>query len=216
MEQTKSCTNCTRSPQALSQFEGKNGRPCNTCLKCREKGKKYDSTPERLEKHKKKQAEKGKIYSKNYRESDKTSQPVHNLEQKCAWAKNEKTVNRISKWKMLNVHDRIGSYKRCAKSKNLEWTLTDEEAGCMLNSACVYCGHDDMSIRLNGIDRLDQQGNYTNDNTVPCCWTCNFMKGCADPLTFIDQCKKIAQCTYIFPDVAVRPNIRPRKTTSAP
>ena len=211
MEQLKNCTNCTRSAQPLSQFEGKNGRPCNTCLKCREKGKKNDNVQTRLESRKKIQKEKGSLYSKTYRESDKTIEKVHDLGQTCKWSKNEKTSERVSKWKRLNVNDRIGNYRRCANSKNLEWSLTHEEAEHMLQSSCVYCGHLDLEVRLNGIDRLDQQRGYTTCNTVACCWTCNFMKGCADPITFIEQCKKISECIYIFPSVVIQPNIRPRK-----
>jgi len=83
----------------------------------------------------------------------------------------------------------------------------------MLTTPCIYCKHIDLQVRLNGIDRLNQQGNYTTENTVACCWTCNFMKGCMDPLTFIEQCKKICQCDAEFPAVPRQANIRPRKAT---
>jgi hypothetical protein len=212
-ERVKNCTNCTRGPQLLSQFEGKNGRPCNTCLKCREKGKKNDQKPERKEYHGDIQKERGAEYSAKHREKLKTGEEDkdHNLEQKCNWSKSEQTKDRLSKWKRLNVHDRISSSKRQAMAKDIEWHLTDEEAEKMLTSPCVYCGHLDLEVRLNGIDRLNQQGSYTTENTVPCCWTCNFMKGCMDPLTFIEQSKKIGECTYSFPEVPRQANIRPRK-----
>ena len=213
-EAAKNCTNCTRGPQPLSQFEGKNGRPCNTCLKCREKGKKHDKKPERLEKHKKLQVENGKKWSAEYNQRVKSGEVLekeHNLEQKCVWSKNEKTEDRISKWKKLNVKDRIGSSRRAAAIRGIGWHLTDEEAEKMMTSPCIYCKHIDLQVRLNGIDRLDQQGNYTTENTVACCWTCNFMKGCMDPLSFIEQCRKICQCDAEFPDVPRQTNIRPRK-----
>lgn len=213
-EQTKNCTNCTRGPQLLSEFEGKNGRPCNTCRKCREKGKKGDQKSTRKEYHAALQQERGKEYSAKHREKIKTGfeETQHNLEQKCNWAKTEHTKDRLSQWKRLNVHDRINSSKRQARTKNIEWYLTDEEAEKMLTSPCVYCGHLNLKVRLNGIDRLNQQGNYTTENTVPCCWTCNFMKGCLDPRSFIEQCRKISLCEYKFPDVPVQLNIRPRKS----
>jgi hypothetical protein len=123
------------------------------------------------------------------------------MEQTCKWSRNEKSLERLAQWKKLNVHDRIGNYKRSAQTKKRDWHLTDEEAGVMMTTPCIYCNHIDLSKRLNGIDRLDPEGNYTKENTAPCCWTCNYMKGVMDPLTFIEKCRKIAMCTAEFPDI---------------
>ena len=123
------------------------------------------------------------------------------MDQTCNWVKTDQTKERVSNWKKLNVRDRLSSIQRTAASKDIEWSLTDEEAEKMLTSPCVYCKHIDLEVRLNGIDRLNQQGNYTVDNTVPCCWTCNFMKGVMDPFTFIEKCKIISTCIHTFPEV---------------
>jgi hypothetical protein len=207
---TKHCTNCTRGPQPLSEFEGKNGRPCNTCSKCREKGKKYDQKTERKEYHTELQKERGKDYCAKHREKLKTGgeEKEHNLEQKCNWAKSDKSKERLSNWKKLNIHDRIGSSRRQANVKGIEWHLSDAEAELMMTAECVYCGHLDLEVCLNGIDRLNQQGNYTTENTVACCWTCNFMKGCMDPKTFVEKARIIGRCTREFPGVPVQPRIR--------
>lgn len=200
----KKCTNCTRGPQPLEEFVGSNGRINNTCRKCREKNKRNDERPERQVYHAQLQKEKGKEYSAAWRERKNAGTSLgceHNFEQTCQWAESEKTKERLSQWKKLNVHDRIGNYKRTALKKGLEWNLTDEQAEIMLKSECIYCNHIDLTKRLNGIDRLDQQGNYTVENTVPCCWTCNYMKGVMDPKTFIEKCTVISQCTHEFPEV---------------
>jgi hypothetical protein len=201
----KECTNCTRAPQPLSQFLSRNGKPCKTCLKCRDKGKKNDNRPGRKEYHdnlKNEMREEGYWveYGKKKRSSEITEKE-HDMEQTCKWSRNEKSLERLAQWKKLNVHDRISNYKRSAQTKKREWHLTDEEAGVMLTTPCIYCNHIDLSKRLNGIDRLDPEGNYTKENTAPCCWTCNYMKGVMDPLTFIDKCRKIAVCTAEFPDI---------------
>ena len=73
-----------------------------------------------------------------------------------------------------------------------------------MTSKCVYCESLDLDKRLNGIDRLDQQGDYTVENTVSCCWACNYMKGVMDPQTFIEKCKTISGCNYEFPDIPRR------------
>jgi hypothetical protein len=214
-EETKRCTNCTRGPQPLDQFIGARGYPVSTCAKCREKGKKADARPDRQEYHTELQKARGAGYSKKSTEKKKSNPPPpeHNLEQKCEWISDEKTKERLSLWKRLNIHDRLSGIKRVAISKDIEWHLTDDEAEKMMTSPCVYCSHLDLGIRLNGIDRLNQQGHYTTENTVACCWTCNFMKGCFDPRTFIEQCKKISTCAHEFPDVPIQTNIRPRKFT---
>ena len=201
----KECTNCTRAPQPLSQFLTKNGKPCKMCLKCREKGKKSDNRPARKEYH---ETLKNEMRDEGYwvdygkkKRSGEITEKEHDMEQTCKWSRNEKSLERLAQWKKLNVHDRIGNYKRSAQSKNREWHLTDEEAEKMMTSPCIYCKHIDLQVRLNGIDRLDQQGNYTTENTVACCWTCNYMKGVMDPRTFIEKCMKIAMCTTEFPDI---------------
>lgn len=200
--EVKKCTNCTRGPQPLTAFENESGRVFKTCARCREKGRKQDQKPERKEQHDIKQQEKSSEYSKRYREKKKSGVvDEHNLEQACQWSQSEKTKERVSQWKRLSVNERIGNYRRSAQTKGREWKLTDSEAKTMLTSKCVYCDHIDLETRLNGIDRLNQQGDYTPQNTVSCCWTCNYMKGVMDPLTFIEKCTKIAQCTYAFPDV---------------
>ena len=201
-EGIKKCTNCTRGPQPLVEFENENGRVFKTCNKCREKGRKHDQKTERKERHDELQKEKGKEYSKKSKEKKKSGVvDEHNIEQTCQWSQNEKTKERVSQWKRLNVNERIGSYRRNSISKGRQWQLTNDQAGTMMTSKCVYCDHIDLETRLNGIDRLNQQGDYIPQNTVPCCWTCNYMKGVMDPMTFIEKCKKITECNYSFPEV---------------
>jgi lysyl-tRNA synthetase class II len=179
------------------------GRIFKTCSKCREKGRKNDNKQERREKRDELQKEKGAEYSEKFREKKKSGTvDEHKLEQTCQWSQSEKTKERVSQWKRLNINDRIGNYRRSAISKGRQWKLTDDEAKSMLTSPCTYCTHLDLENKLNGIDRLDQKGDYTPQNTVPCCWTCNYMKGVMDPSTFIEKCKKISECIYIFPEVA--------------
>ena len=40
---------------------------------------------------------------------------------------------------------------------------------------------------LNGVDRVDSKGSYSIENSVPCCKTCNFMKGPMAKGEFFDQ-----------------------------
>jgi hypothetical protein len=198
---TKKCTNCTRGPQQLSEFENEDGRVFKTCRRCREKGKKNDQKPERKEYHTQLQKERGDMYRLKSAEKKMAGiVDTHNLDQTCQWNESEKNKERISLWKKLNVHERIGTYIRNAFIKGLDWKLTNEQASEMMTQKCTYCGYLDLDVRLNGIDRLYSDQGYIFENCVPCCKDCNYMKRLYDPQTFIEKCKVIAQCKYEFPD----------------
>jgi hypothetical protein len=41
------------------------------------------------------------------------------------------------------------------------------------------------------VDRIDSDGVYSPDNSVPCCATCNFMKGSLSIEEFLDKSNAI-------------------------
>lgn len=96
------------------------------------------------------------------------------------------------------------TYISGAKSRNLEFNLSDDTFEKLIFSDCYYCGSKPVEyqsdIRLNkteeifkrnGIDRLDSSLGYTEENCVPCCATCNIMKMSLSHNTFIFQINKI-------------------------
>ena len=58
------------------------------------------------------------------------------------------------------------------KNRNIKFELTKEQVQILCESPCFYCGKN----RCLGIDRKDNNKDYTNDNCVPCCGFCNKMK----------------------------------------
>jgi hypothetical protein len=78
--------------------------------------------------------------------------------------------------------------KHSAKSRGLEWSLSEEQVKSLITKPCYYCdskpvSHNSvMSKRLNGnfphngIDRVDNSRGYSSDNVVSCCSDCNYMK----------------------------------------
>lgn len=80
----------------------------------------------------------------------------------------------------------ITSYKNNARARKLEFKLTKEEAIYLFEANCSYCGdapscvvhttNNNGSYTYNGIDRVDNEKNYTKDNCVPCCKICNTWK----------------------------------------
>ena len=61
---------------------------------------------------------------------------------------------------------------REAKVKTKTDYLTPRERGSLYDQPCYLCGDPDS----NGVDRFDSNGDYTIENSKPCCATCNYMK----------------------------------------
>lgn len=77
------------------------------------------------------------------------------------------------------------AYKRRAKRKNLEVTLTNEQFVTLVTSNCNYCGKSwkDETRVVNGnkvnmlsVDRINSKLGYTFNNCVSCCKICNTIK----------------------------------------
>jgi len=62
--------------------------------------------------------------------------------------------------------------KRKAAALDIDYNLTPAEFLTLTLSPCFYCGESGPG----GIDRLDSNGSYVNENCVPCCKHCNFFK----------------------------------------
>jgi hypothetical protein len=79
------------------------------------------------------------------------------------------------------------------RAHKVEWRLDLEDYKYLASQDCYFCGRPpannlvkavgpsyrefDASLKYQGIDRLDATIGYTKQNTVPCCWTCNRIKG---------------------------------------
>lgn len=63
-----------------------------------------------------------------------------------------------------------------AKRKSLDFTLTRAEYTVLRELLCEYCGGG-LPEKGSGLDRKDCTLGYTADNVVPCCTTCNRVKG---------------------------------------
>jgi predicted transcriptional regulator len=70
------------------------------------------------------------------------------------------------------IERKISQTRNRCKIKNRECLLSEEQMINILTQSCHYCG-DTESI---GMDRINSDLGYTEDNTVPCCSTCNTMK----------------------------------------
>jgi len=148
-----------------------------------------------------------KELTKKWREDNKEKLKVQTRKAANAWVQREKERDVVA----YNANIQA-TRKKCSKTKvrcmevgaikrGLTWEIPHEKALEMVITPCAYCGFLDLDKTVNSIDRLDSFKNYTIDNCVPCCIHCNMMKGCYDPDTFIERCKRIGECQLKFPHV---------------
>lgn len=93
----------------------------------------------------------------------------------------QKTAN--GKWRML---------RSSASAKNLELSLTKDEALALISGTCIYCGVNEPI----GIDRVDSLKGYTIENSVSCCSTCNYMKRRMTVKDFLSHIQRIYSYNY--------------------
>lgn len=94
----------------------------------------------------------------------------------------------------------VGYYKKNAERRGLRWGLTDRFARNLLGLPCDYCGitssmtrsRSGVTVKYNGIDRVDPSVPYTPKNCVSCCKTCNSAKAGMSKLDFLVWVQRVA------------------------
>jgi len=111
-----------------------------------------------------------------------TSKQLGEMCRKCA------NLNYWDKKTDLALYKLIyNDYKHQAAKRGYSFELTQEEAYDLFTSNCTYCNslpsnvkthtrNKNISFKYQGIDRINPEGNYTSDNTTPCCSKCNYAK----------------------------------------
>ena len=139
-----------------------------------------------------------RLYNQNYSKTHRDKWKVYYNENRLDrikrakdWAlKNPERAHATRRLYMRSPKGRLNSTKSSAKTRNIEYLLTDDEAMLLLTSVCFYCGEQEQQI---GIDRLNSDIGYQKDNCVSCCSMCNRMKQIYTDAEFIARCKKISQ-----------------------
>lgn len=105
------------------------------------------------------------------------------------YLKNHDKALEVRRKAMNTPKGRLISIKSSAKTRKIDFLLSNNDAISLMNNPCFYCG-DNIPV---GIDRIDSSIGYNIDNCVPCCSFCNYMKKDFNQSDFIKQCKKISQ-----------------------
>lgn len=98
------------------------------------------------------------------------------------------------------------NYKKNAIKRKYEFKLSKEEFKNIVVKPCFYCGNqytqekrdkqNNGSFKYTGIDRYDNKKGYIQGNCVPCCKTCNMMKGTMTPSEFKEKMETILKSKY--------------------
>lgn len=125
-----------------------------------------------------------KAQRKAYRQTDKFKQIKRNYYQK----NKDKILVANKKWLGDTKNGRLANYKNSAKSRSIEWKLSDDEFFSFWQQPCSYCGSE---IKTIGLDRIDSSGPYIITNIVSCCSSCNKMKMDMKQNLFLKQIEAI-------------------------
>lgn len=99
---------------------------------------------------------------------------------------------------MINIVQ--ADYKGRCKVKGFEFSLTREKFSELIQSPCSYCGATESNTKMeggrafkyNGIDRVDSNLGYTENNTVTCCRFCNIAKASYTKEEFLSHIKRVS------------------------
>lgn len=81
------------------------------------------------------------------------------------------------------------NYKKSSAKRNIKFNIPETEYINILTYPCKYCGC--FNQGANGIDRVHSELPYEIGNVVPCCKTCNSLKGTLTLLQFKQKLKNI-------------------------
>ena len=90
-------------------------------------------------------------------------------------------------------------FKSSAKKRGYEWKLSKEAVKEITLSECTYCENPPFYTKetahetytYNGIDRVNNDIGYTEENCVACCGICNISKGTRNADEFLVWIQKV-------------------------
>lgn len=128
-----------------------------------------------------------------YRENSQYQKTGETVCSSCA----NKRMSGRSSGQYKHGNTRYCEYRYNAKKRGFNFNLSLDDFERMTSMECHYCGgfssEWDERSRGNGIDRKDSTKGYFNENCVPCCSKCNFVKNSMPYNDFVNYIKRIAE-----------------------
>lgn len=101
------------------------------------------------------------------------------------------------------IKEHFSRYKSAARKRKKSFDLTYDQFKTICSKDCEYCGQSPkekftkvknvVKIKLNGIDRVDNNLGYSIDNCVSSCGICNSMKMDRSQKEFLNKIMEIYQ-----------------------
>ena len=82
-------------------------------------------------------------------------------------------------------------YKRRANNKNIEFEISETDYYSLIMENCYICGKKSEGENINGLDRINNDTGYIQDNVESCCAECNYMKNKFNLQDLFDKLRKI-------------------------
>lgn len=147
--------------------------------------------------HKEEINKNSKLYRQTNKEKLKKSQKesyAKNREDRLLRQKQylSENADAIARRRRASIAYQIAKLRSGAVSRGISIEISGEKHMELIQLDCVYCGSPKPSDGFNGIDREDNDIGYTHENSKPCCWNCNRMKGTLTREEFLAQCRKVA------------------------
>lgn len=111
-------------------------------------------------------------------------------------------------FRTANLNSLFYTYKKSAKSRNIEFKLTREKFIELTSQLCFYCDIEPNQIHCkketngpyiyNGIDRVDSLLGYVEENVVTCCKVCNYAKREMTQKEFYNWIKRVYTTSSCF------------------
>lgn len=124
-------------------------------------------------------------------ENNGGSRVLQNSCKKCHQSEKNALKSELSKYGKI-----ISYYKASAKTRKIDYNLTDEEAVSFFKLNCFYCDTPSYNkikdvIEYTGLDRIDSNIGYVSENVQPCCKQCNIAKQSLSNIDFLNHIKRI-------------------------
>lgn len=114
-----------------------------------------------------------------------TSELINGYSKSCGCVSKNELSKRMKKKPGEAAFNKIlNGYRQSARKRQMGFFLTRDEFYRLCVGACFYCGAPPANISktpggifvYNGVDRVDNDGDYETNNCVSCCSKCNFLK----------------------------------------
>jgi len=89
-----------------------------------------------------------------------------------------------------NKHVLWNHYVKSAQKRRIDFAISKAVFQELIVKPCFYCSYHKEGL-VNGLDRLNNNAGYVEDNVVSCCELCNNLKASQHPQEFIDKMQAI-------------------------